>query len=317
MIGEMDGYKERINQIVDEKKEVEQEMEELKEEMKTKYVKVNQIELSEHWNFWFGRVKVIKSKLSLLFWILNLLFILVCPLLFAGLSMYCLRMLVRIWVTYESFWVGSLGIEFVLFDISYHVSRECALYYMYINLTMTNYFGLVFLYELLIWSVCYLFTKLKPRRVHLKHKVSLLHRLDEFHQDLRSDAHAHGDERHSDPMYAVVEVSTYRKKKGYSGLFLTDYKVDVRQFTVSLEILSQFCSAEKTSMFCNFQDNKTRILRAMKSIASVNYSRYKFMEGNVDILDNCALIAQYWTMAKAEKQMRFLQPQGTAMAVPL
>jgi hypothetical protein len=118
-------------------------------------------------------------------------------------------------------------------------------------------------------------------------------------------------------MYAVVEVSTYRKKKSYSGFFKSDYKVDVRQFTVSLEILSQFCSSEKTSMFCQFQDNKTRILRAMKTIASTNYNRYKFMDGNVDILDNCALIAQYWTMAKSEKHLRFLQPQGTAMAVPL
>jgi hypothetical protein len=285
--------------------------------MKTKYVKVNDLELAEDWKFWFGRTKVIKSKFNLFLWFLNLLFIMVCPIFVAGGVIYLLRLLVRVWVTYESFYLGTLGINFIIWDLSPHVAKMCALYNLYIEYSWRNYLSLIVLLELTILTFCILFTKLKPRRIAIKHKVTLLHRLDEFHTDLRSDAHAHGDEKHPDPMYAVVEVSTYRKRKGAYGLFFTDYKVDVRQFTVSLEILSQFCSAEKTSMFCQFQDNKTRILRAMRNIASVNYSRFKFMQGNVDILDNCALIAQYWTMAKAEKHLRFLQPQGTAMAVPL
>lgn len=162
-----------------------------------------------------------------------------------------------------------------------------------------------------------------------------------FKQDMRPDSHRTGKAKHNDPRLAKVEIHFWEngsfddyinmkymeKERSWlvsfyvfmkfadtgitncvfsimTGLFRLPKLIPLRKkqvLLVSMEALSQFVSSEKILVSSSMTDAQLRIERCLRSLGTVNYNRYHFLE-NEDLLGNTSIVALHW--AKFNKLRR-------------
>lgn len=115
--------------------------------------------------------------------------------------------------------------------------------------------------------------------------------------DGRSDSHRHGDILHTNPRMSIATVTRYYKHTPWYSFGIPLFKKKVKNFEISSEALTQFCSSEKALLHSPDEENLERIVRAMRNISTVNYDR-RLITRNEDVLQNTARIAFFWTKSR-------------------
>jgi hypothetical protein len=130
---------------------------------------------------------------------------------------------------------------------------------------------------------------------------------DHTDRDERADAISLGELKHEKPQLAFVRCQT-RRMDWLSRYFWTRwYTTDL---VVSLELISQANTAGVSSLTCTDDVVFQKIVHAIRSTHSVNYSRYSGLIG-VDIPQNSAVLAfaLHRKMLERLERLNFPRPQ--------
>lgn len=162
----------------------------------------------------------------------------------------------------------------------------------------------------LSWLLFQLFPSswLTTRRVVEKYRfVSFV---DHTANDERADAIALGELKHSKPQLARVECYTINDDWFSRYIWLRWHKT---KLIVSLELIAQATTAGTSSLSCTDEVVFQKIVHAIRSMHSVNYSRYAGLLG-IDIPQNSIVVAYalHRKMLERLEHMNFPRPQQSA-----
>jgi hypothetical protein len=146
---------------------------------------------------------------------------------------------------------------------------------------------------------------LTTRRVVEKYRFVNMVAHDE--EDERADAIALGKLKHIKPQLARVECLTRRVDWFSRFMWARWHKTEL---IVSLELIAQANTAGTCSLSCTDDVVFQKIVHAVRSLHSVNYSRYFALIG-IDIPQNSAVLAfaLYRKMTERLEHLNFPRPQ--------